>query len=118
MGEAPADVYQSTVCSILDKLIGKLEAFAADPFAYQGATHCLSEYMSTLNHHVSLYVSPLTCMLSKIDESFEECTSDFSDTLSINSDVASAASTSLPASASENEVEMKRKERRRETNRK
>jgi hypothetical protein len=58
MGEVDPAVYQATVRSILEKLLGKLEMYALDPGLYQGAAQCLSEYMSALNHHCDICVVP------------------------------------------------------------
>lgn len=54
LGEVRPAVYIGTVRSILEKLLGKLEYFSAEPALYQSAAQCLSEYMSSLNHHSDL----------------------------------------------------------------
>jgi len=58
MGEVPPVVYSRTVRSILEKLLGKLECFSAEPALYQSAAQCLSEYMSALNHHSDICAVP------------------------------------------------------------
>ena len=58
MGEVDPTVYQSTVRSILEKLLGKLETWATEPSLYQAAAQCLSEYMSALNHHCDICAMP------------------------------------------------------------
>jgi len=51
MGEVPGEMYQATVRSILEKVLSKLEAWSCEPVLYRTAAQCLSEYMSSLNHH-------------------------------------------------------------------
>jgi len=58
MGEVHGPVYQATVRSILEKLLAKLENWANEPALYRGAAQCLSEYMSSLNHHCDTCVTP------------------------------------------------------------
>eukprot|EP00316_Scyphosphaera_apsteinii_P020770 CAMPEP_0119310392 /NCGR_PEP_ID=MMETSP1333-20130426/19237_1 /TAXON_ID=418940 /ORGANISM="Scyphosphaera apsteinii, Strain RCC1455" /LENGTH=355 /DNA_ID=CAMNT_0007314569 /DNA_START=163 /DNA_END=1230 /DNA_ORIENTATION=+ len=58
MGETPATMYQSTVRSILSKLLAKLETCSHEPTLYRGAAQCLSEYMSALNHHCDTCTVP------------------------------------------------------------
>jgi len=58
MGEVSQQIYQSTVRSILEKLLGKLESLAPDQMLYRGAARCLSEYMSSLNHHCDTCAVP------------------------------------------------------------
>ena len=59
MGEVAPSVYQATVRSILEKLLGRLETWAPEPSLYQAAAQCLSEYMSALNHHCEICAMPL-----------------------------------------------------------
>ena len=58
MGEVVPAVYQETVRSILEKLLGKLETCAPEPSLYQAAAQCLSEYMSALNYHCDICAVP------------------------------------------------------------
>jgi hypothetical protein len=69
MGEVPAHVYQATVRSILEKLLGKLEALSGDQMLYRGAARCLSEYMSSLNHHCDTCVVPCGAAPMEADRS-------------------------------------------------
>ena len=59
MGEVHAGVYQNTVRSILEKLLAKLESLAFDQMLYRDAARCLSEYMSSLNHHCDTCATPV-----------------------------------------------------------
>ena len=54
VGEERSHVYQNTVRSILEKLLGKLETHS--PQFYQAAAGCLSDYLSALNHHCEVRV--------------------------------------------------------------
>jgi hypothetical protein len=96
LGEVRPAVYQATVRSILEKLLGKLETMGSEPALYQGAAQCLSEYMSALNHHSDLSAVPHSPRsLPAIVEGFDygDFSSDMysersedTDTLSVHSD--------------------------------
>lgn len=58
MGEVNGRLYQSAVRSILEKLLAKLETWSHEPTLYRGAAQCLSEYMSSLNHHCDTLAVP------------------------------------------------------------
>merc|ERR1719230_2336286 len=60
MAEVDPSVYQATVSSILEKLLGKLETYALEPHLYQAFAQCLSEYMSALNHHCDICAVPVS----------------------------------------------------------
>jgi len=62
MREVPGPVYQSTLRSILEKLLAKLETMSSEPALYRGVAQCLSEYMSALNHHCD------TCSVPSAEE--------------------------------------------------
>ena len=141
LGEVRPAVYQATVRSILEKLLGKLETMGSEPALYQGAAQCLSEYMSALNHHSDLSAVPHSPRsLPAIVEGFDygDFSSDMysersedTDTLSVHSDqVMGGAEQSISLSnsgsiSSSGGVEggavilaELRKERRRESNKK
>lgn len=92
MGEVRPAVYIGTVRSIIEKLLGKLENFSAEPGLYQGAAQCLSEYLSSLNHHsdiCSVPRSPGTAQpLPAIEEGrdYGELSSDYGDRYSERSE--------------------------------
>jgi len=98
MGEVRPAVYVGTVRSILEKLLGKLETFSAEPALYQSAAQCLSEYLSSLNHHSDICAvprSPGAAPLPAIEEGrdYGELSSDLysersedTDTLSVHSE--------------------------------
>ena len=50
------EAYQSTVQCIIQNILGNLAVLGGDPSLFQGATQCLSDYMSALNHHSSICV--------------------------------------------------------------
>ena len=56
MSEVRPLVYKRTVRSIIEKLLAKLETFSNEPDMYRGAAQCLSEYMSSLNHHSEMCI--------------------------------------------------------------
>ena len=98
MGEVKPSVYQATVRSILEKLLGKLETYAPDPSSYQAAAQCLSEYMSALNHHCDICAVPRSpAPLPAIAEDFGLDSSDYpselgsedAETLSVHSETVS-----------------------------
>uniref|UniRef100_A0A7S2D9H6 BZIP domain-containing protein n=1 Tax=Haptolina brevifila TaxID=156173 RepID=A0A7S2D9H6_9EUKA len=69
MGEVGPAVYQATVNSIIEKLLGKLETW--EPIYYQATTQCLSDYMSALNHHCNICAVPSRQQLPAIAEGRE-----------------------------------------------
>jgi len=139
LGEVRPAVYQHTVRSILEKLLGKLETMGTEPALYQGAAQCLSEYMSALNHHSDLCASvqyapkfELPAIVEGVDygESASDLYSERSedtDTLSVTSDhvMGGGADGSfvngyVGASFGGGAIDLSelRKERRRESNKK
>ena len=148
MGEVRPAVYIGTVRSIIEKLLNKLENFSAEPGLYQGAAQCLSEYLSSLNHHsdiCSIPRSPGATQLPAIEEGrdYGELSSDYgdrysersedTDTLSVHSEQMMTSADQAPggegfffapamATGSGGVVSMSlediRKERRRESNKK
>ena len=73
MGEVGPAVYQATVNSIIEKLLGKLETW--EPIHYQAAAQCLSDYMSALNHHCNICAvprTPVSTQLPAIAEGHDE----------------------------------------------
>jgi len=113
MGEVRPSVYVGTVRSILEKLLGKLETFSAEPALYQSAAQCLSEYLSSLNHHSDICAVPGgTAPLPAIEEGrdYGELSSDVysersedTDTLSVHSEQM-FTSTESPAAMQQNEA--------------
>ncbi len=55
--------------SILEKLLAKLEHLSHDPALYHDAARCLSEYMSSLNHHCEKCALPPAPVPSEADRS-------------------------------------------------
>ena len=55
--------------SILEKLLAKLEHLSNDPALYHDAARCLSEYMSSLNHHCEKCALPPAPVPSEADRS-------------------------------------------------
>lgn len=139
MGEVGPSVYQATVRSILEKLLGKLETLAPEPSLYQAAAQCLSEYMSALNHHCDICaVPPRSSVLPAIAEDYldssdypSEFGSEDAETLSVHSEATEGAvgrrfsgsvePVAPAAPTASNMVRLtdaERKERRRDNNRK
>ena len=50
----PTEAYQSAVQSTIQNILNNLALLGGDPGLFQGATQCLSDYMSALNHHSSV----------------------------------------------------------------
>ena len=102
MGEVQPPVYQSTVRSILEKLLAKLETCSYEPSIYRGSAQCLSEYMSALNHHCDTCAAPAALeppeRLDAIAEAAGEC--EFYDSASIASNESSRSASSRSASIS------------------